>query len=217
MMTTTGASIELRAVGERAVLVGHDGQAEREVDPGTLALDADLSEGLHEWARVAAAVQRSTPPEGAGAAGAVVSRRGLQLAIRLAGAMGVAVGYVDPLTGEVSVVDPPDEEPEDVEQPARTSWLLAAPAGPSDEPVPWATGLTVSAFIFVLVLFAVLTLAITLGSTNPLLAVASNVVVSAGLLPSVWLVRKTPIWRWISYGVAAGIAAGWLALPFIVV
>jgi hypothetical protein len=208
--------MELRAIGERAVLVGHDGLAEREVDPGNLALDADLSEALHEWAKVASAVQRSTPPAGHGAAGAVVSRRGLQLATRLAASMGVAVAYVDPLTGEVSIVDPPIEESEEVEQTSRTPWLPAAPAEPSDEPAPWLTGLTVSAFIFVLVFFAVLTLAITLGATNPLLAVASNVVVSAGLLPSVWLVRRTPIWRWISYGVAAAIGAGWLALPFIV-
>lgn len=197
--------MELRAVGERAVLVGHDGSAEREVDPDNLALDADLSEALHEWARVASAVARSTP-DNPGPAGAVVTRRGLQLATRLAALMGVAVGYVDPLTGEVSVVDPPeDEEPE----------AKPRPADPPAEPAPWLTGLTVSAFMFVLVLFAVLTLAITLAETNPLLAVASNVVVSSGLLPSVWLVRQTPIWRWIAFGVAAAIAVGWLALPFI--
>jgi uncharacterized protein DUF2537 len=197
--------MELRAVGERAVLVGHDGSAEREVDPGNLALDGDLSEALHEWARVAAAVQRSAGS--AGAAAAVVSRRGLQLATRLAAIMGGPVGYVDPVTGEVSVVGPPSEDGE----PARGSWTPELPA----EPVPWLSGLTVSVFILMLVLFAVLTLAITLGATSPLLAVGSNVVVSAGLLPSVWLVRHTPIWRWIALGVAAAIGIGWLALPFI--
>lgn len=201
--------MELRAVGERAVLVGHDGSAEREVDPGNLALDTDLSEALHEWARVSAAVLRSAG--GAGAAGVVVARRGLQLAGRLAAIMGGPVGYVDPLTGELTVVDPPDEDAG--ERPARRQlWTPALPG----EPAPWLTGLTVAGFIFVLVLFAVLTLAITLNATNPLLAVASNVVVSAGLLPSVWLVRQTPIWRWIALGVAGAIAIAWLALPFIV-
>jgi hypothetical protein len=206
--------MELRAVGERAVLVGHDGTAEREVDPATLALDADLAEALHEWAKVASAVRRSSPSsDDAGPAASVISRRGLQLAARLAESMGRPVSYLDPLTGEVTVVDPPvEEDAEDEPAPAPDRW----PAEPTGEPSPWLTGLTVSAFIFVLVLFAVLTLAVTLGATNPLLAVASNVVVTAGLLPSVWLVRQTPIWRWIAYGVAAAIAVGWLALPFIV-
>jgi hypothetical protein len=201
--------MELRAVGERAVLVGHDGSAEREVDPGNLALDGDLSEALHEWARVSAAVLRSAGPGSADAAGAVISRRGLQLATRLAAAMGVPVGYVDPLTGEVSVADPPTED--DERPPARQTWTPKLPA----EPVPWLTGLTVSGFIFVLVFFAVLTLAITLGATSPLLAVGSNVVVTVGLLPSVWLVRHTPIWRWIALGVAGAIGIAWLAVPFI--
>jgi hypothetical protein len=199
-MNTRIAELRLRAVNERAVLVGHDGEAEREVDPDNLALDGELSEALHEWAKVATAIQRGTEPGGAGAA--VIARRGLQLAGRLAAVMGVPVGYVDPVTGEVEMVEPPEEEP---------------PPAPPREPesVPWLPGLTVSAFIFVLVMFAVLTLATTLAVTNPLLAIASNVVVTIGMLPSVWLVRRTPIWRWIALGVASAIAVGWLALPFI--
>jgi hypothetical protein len=202
-MSTEIDALRLRAVNERAVLVGHDGVAEREVDPGNLALDGELSEALHEWAKVASAIQRSAEPGGPGAA--VISRRGRQLAGRIAAAMGVPVGYEDPLTGEVEVVDPPeDEEP-----------LPPRPA-PPPEPVPWLTGLTVAAFIFALVVFAVLTLATTLAATNPLLAIASNVVVTVGMLPSVWLVRRTPIWRWIALGVASAIGVGWLALPFII-
>jgi hypothetical protein len=199
--------MELRAVGERAVLVGHDGSAEREVDPGNLALDGDLSDALHEWARVSAAVLRSSGS--AGAAGAVINRRGLQLAGRLAAIMNVPVGYVDPLTGEVSIVDPPDAADGSTVRQSTTASL-------PPEPVPWLPGLTVSGFIFVLVLFAVLTLAITLAATNPLLAIGSNLVVTAGLLPSVWMVRHAPIWRWIALGVAGAIGLAWLALPFIV-
>ncbi|HET9139612.1 MAG TPA: DUF2537 domain-containing protein [Actinophytocola sp.] len=193
--------MQLRAVGERAVLVGGDDEAE--VDPGRLALAGDLSEALHEWARVAQAVRRSNPDGGA-AAGAVVNRRGIQLAARLAASLGMPVGYVDPLTGEVSVVEPP-------EPPRRPQ-----PPAPPDEPVPWPTGLTVSAFVFMVVFYAVLTLAITLNATQPLLAVGSTVVITVGLLPSVWLVRRTPIWRWVALGVAAAIATGWLALPFVI-
>jgi uncharacterized protein DUF2537 len=201
-MTVQDTRLELRVAGERAVLVGHDGETEREVDPDRLALERDLAEALHEWARVATAVQRS--PAGGAVAGAVVSRRGRQLAARVAAAMGVPVGYADPLTGEVTVVEPPAGEP----RPDRT-------AGRPPEPVPWLTGLTVTGFVFLLVLFAVLTLAVTLAVTNPLLAIGSNVVVTVGMLPSVWLVRHTPIWRWIGLGVALAIAVGWLALPFI--
>jgi hypothetical protein len=196
--------MELRAVGERAVLVGHDGVSEREVDPGNLALDNDLSEALHEWARVASALQRSNPD---GAGSAVVSRRGLQLATRLAETMRMPVGYVDPLTGELSVVDPPESDPE----PARPREVRPRTA----EPVPWLTGLAVTGFAFLVVLFAILTLSTTLASTRPILALGSQIVVTAGLLPSVWLVRQTPIWRWIGFGVAGAIALGWVALPFI--
>jgi Protein of unknown function (DUF2537) len=208
-MTVQDAGLQLRAVGERAVLVGHDGRAEREVDPGNLALDGELAEALHEWARVASAVQRAAT--GGSAAGAVVSHRGRQLAGRLAAAMGRPVGYVDPVTGDVTVIEPPEEVPTEGPPARRPAAASALP-----EPVPWLTGLTVSAFVFVLVLFAMLTLANTLAATNSLLAIASNVVVTAGLLPSVWLVRHTPIWRWIALGVAGAIGIAWLALPFMV-
>lgn len=189
--------MELRAKDDRAVLVGHDGADRREVDPDTLPLGADLAAALHEWARVAGAVRGSD----AGTASAVVSRRGHQLAARVADAMGAPVSYVDPLSGEVSLIEPPTAAPEPAPAPA--------------EPTPWSTGLVVSAFTLVVVLFSVATLSTTLVETNPLLAVGSTVVVTAGLLPSVWLTRRVPVWRWVAGGVVGGIALGWLALPFV--
>ncbi|WP_414638093.1 DUF2537 domain-containing protein [Actinophytocola sp.] len=197
-----GAAVQLRANGERAVLVGHDGVAEREVDPRRLPLGTELTDALHEWARVASAVRRSDPDTSA-AASAVVTRRGLQLAGRVAASMGVPVGYLDPLSGEESVVEPPED---------------ARPARPTrpPEPVPWLTGLTVAAASLALVLITILSLAVTLADTHVLLALASNAVVTAGLLPSLWLIRRQPIWRWVALGVAVAIALGWLALPFIV-
>ena len=133
-----------------------------------------------------------------------MTRRGLQLASRVAATMGVPVGYLDPLSGEETVVEPPE--------PTRRR---RAPAHPP-EPVPWLTGLTVSAACFGLLAITMITLASTLAATNVLLAVGSNVVVTGGLLPSVWLVRRQPIWRWVALGVAVALVAGWLALPFIV-
>jgi ABC-type spermidine/putrescine transport system permease subunit I len=78
------------------------------------------------------------------------------------------------------------------------------------------TGLTVSAASLVLVVVTVVTLAATLAETYSLLALASNVVVTAGLLPSLWLIHRQQIWRWVAYGVAVGLALTWLALPFVI-
>ena len=198
--------MQLRANGERAVLVGRDGETEREVDPRRLPLGAALTDALHEWARVASAVRRGDA-DIQPAAAAVVTRRGLQLAGRIAASMRVPVGYLDPLTGEECTVEPPAGEP----------WpgiFGRRPAHPP-EPVPWLTGLTVSAVSLALALITIVTLAATLAETNVLLALASNVVVTAGLLPSLWLVRRLPVWRWVAYGVAAALALAWLALPFI--
>jgi hypothetical protein len=201
-----GVAVQLRASGERAVLVGFDltadGAAEQEVDPRRLPLGAELTDALHEWARVASAVQRSAT-DGNDAAGAVVTRRGRQLAARVAASMGVPVGYLDPLSGEESVIEPP----------ARNQ--RARPA-PPPEPVPWLTGLTVSGACAALLVITIVTLAATLAETNVLLALGSNIVVTAGLLPSVWLVRRQLIWRWVALGVAVALVVGWLALPFII-
>jgi hypothetical protein len=191
-------TVALRADGERAVLVGADGESVME--PGRLPLGVELTDALHEWARVVEAVRRAEP---GAAAGAVVSRRGLQLAGRVATSLGVPVRYLDPLSGEESTVNPAPVPP-----------APPAPRHPP-EPVPWLTGLTVTAASLVLVTVMVVTLASTLAETYSLLAVGSNVVVTAGLLPSVWLIHRQPIWRWVAYGVAAGIALAWLALPFV--
>ncbi|WP_411431387.1 DUF2537 domain-containing protein [Actinokineospora spheciospongiae] len=193
---TEGRPVELRVRNERPVLVGTDGTGNREVDPDTLPLGGELAGALREWAKVAAAVDRGD----ADAAADLVSRRGAQLAARVADALGRPVEYADPVTGEVVVVEP-SPPPTAAERPA--------------EPTPWSTGLTVAAFVLVVTVIAVVSLASTLHETNPLLALVSNVVISAGLLPSIWLARRVAVWRWVAAGVAGGIVLSWLALPFI--
>ncbi len=42
----------------------------------------------------------------------------------------------------------------------------------------------------------------------------ANLLAAAGLTPSIWLARATPIWRWVAYGAVAGITLTWLALLF---
>jgi Protein of unknown function (DUF2537) len=190
-------AVELRTNGERAELVGPDEQV---MDLHLLAIPAELSTSLHEWAQVVAAMQRADAPEDATAA-VLVSRRGRQLADRLSTVLDTTVRYHDPLTGEVLLVDA-------AEPPAQ-------PDQAQPEPTPWLTGLTVSALVAIVTVAAVLTLAITLAETSALLAIGANVVVTAGLAPSVWLARRVLIWRWVALGVATGLAAGWVALVFV--
>jgi hypothetical protein len=190
-------SVELRTDGEHAVLVGPDEQV---LDPYRLAIPPDLSTALTEWAQVVAAIQRADAPEDATAA-VVVSRRGRQLADRLSAALGSTVRYHDPLTGEVLVVEATRAE-------------AVQETAPS-EPTPWLTGLTVSVLVAAITLSAVLTLAVTLSETSPFLAIGANVVVTGGLLPSVWLARGVLIWRWVALGVATGLALGWIGMLFV--
>lgn len=222
--------MELRVQGGRAVLAGRDDAGEREVDPRSLPLEAGLADALHEWAEVAEAVLRAEPP-GEGVAGSLVTRRGRQLAGRLAAEMGAPVAFTDPVTGEQFLVEAPaepaveqPEEPaannstaepaeEPTEEPAEES--AAGPGraeqGPA-EPTPWGTGLTVTVFTAAVVTFTVVTLSLGLGETSGWLALIANVLVVGGIAPSVWLARGVPVWRWVAYGVIAGVLAAWFAL-----
>jgi hypothetical protein len=83
---------------------------------------------------------------------------------------------------------------------------------PSGEPTPWATGLTVSAVVAVMVGIALLVLSQALVLNGRGVVALSNLLVAVGLTPSIWLGRNTPILRWVAYGTAAGITLTWLAL-----
>lgn len=159
-------------------------------DPSDLQLATGLVSALHEWARFAEVVRRAGECDGA--PGVVVSQRGRLLAARLAGSIGVPVGYADPMSGNVAVLPP----------------------GQYQEPTPWATGLTVSATTAVIAGVALLALSQGLASAGSWFVVLANLLVAAGLAPSIWLGRATPIWRWVAYGAAAGIPLTWIALLF---
>jgi hypothetical protein len=216
--------VQLRARDGRALLAGPTGADPadtdvltwQEVDPHRLAIGTELADALHEWARVADAIARSGQPTD-GAAARLISRRGQQLAGRIAAVMGRPVSYADPLTGEVTEVPVPD--PDAVTHPRsgfggwwseRTGRTVAAPA----EPTPWATGLTVTVIIGILVLIIVVTLSLALGSASRWLALVANLVIAFGLAPSVWLARRAAVWRWVAYGVVAGIVLAWITLLF---
>ncbi|MCP2169246.1 DUF2537 domain-containing protein [Goodfellowiella coeruleoviolacea] len=237
--------MELRAKGGRAVLAGRSGSEVHEVDPRSLPLGSGLVDALHEWAKVAEAVRRAGQAA-EGTAGALVGRRGRQLASRVAEVMRTPVAYTNPMNGEVAVVEVPPATPtpdrprpdrpdqpghadRSADQPTGTAGGGAAEAGAEDaasgqppagawavtqpaEPTPWGTGLTVSAFVAVIVVLTIVALSVGLAETSVLLALVANVLVVGGIAPSVWLARRVPVWRWVSYGVTAGVALAWLGL-----
>ncbi|OLZ52026.1 DUF2537 domain-containing protein [Amycolatopsis keratiniphila] len=199
--------MELRIREGRAVLAGPGGDSAREVDPHSLAIGSDLAQALHEWARVASAVGTSGTE-----AASVVSQRGRQLAQRVAATMGTSVRFVDPVSGDGVVIDPPAPAPRS--ELARRLFGTPDPAG---EPTPWLTGLTVSAFVAAVVVVAMLALANTLArETNGWLALLASAVVTAGITPSLWLSRRVPIVRWASFGAAAGIVIAWIGVLIVV-
>ncbi|MGZ3141032.1 DUF2537 domain-containing protein [Lentzea chajnantorensis] len=198
--------MELRVRDGRAVLAGEDETGEREVDPHSLPLGADLAEALHEWAKVADAVVRTETPAD-GVASALVARRGKQLAGRLAAVMNTPVRYTDPVSGEQVSVDAPEEAV--AEQAVQT---VVEDREEEPEPTPWGTGLTVSFITAAIVTVTVVSLSLGLGETSRWLALIANVLVVGGLAPSVWLGRKVPVWRWVSYGVVTGVLVAWVVL-----
>jgi hypothetical protein len=82
----------------------------------------------------------------------------------------------------------------------------------NDETTPWATGLTVAAFVAAVTAAAVVVLSLGLVRVHPLLAVGLNMVAVGGLAPTVWGWRRRPVWRWFVLGGAVGVAVGWIAL-----
>ncbi|WNG86707.1 DUF2537 domain-containing protein [Mycobacterium sp. ITM-2016-00317] len=77
---------------------------------------------------------------------------------------------------------------------------------------PWATGLTVAAFVAAVVAAAVIVLSIGLIRVHPLLAAGLNLVAVGGLAPTVWGWRRIPVWRWFVLGTGVGVAVAWIAL-----
>lgn len=82
----------------------------------------------------------------------------------------------------------------------------------TDESTPWATGLTVAAFVAAVTAVAVVVLSLGLVRVHPLLAVGLNIVAAGGLAPTLWGWRRTPVLRWFVLGAGIGVAGAWLAL-----
>jgi hypothetical protein len=163
--------------------------------PSDPPLPTELEDALREWAAFAVTVSGSGGHEERD----MLQRRGRQLAVRLADALGRTVTYTDPVSGRVEVVPAPPTGP----IPRRTD---------DAEPTPWATGLTVSAFTAVVVAVGDVALSSAFAEAFGLLWVPANILVGLGLAPSLHLLRFTPFWRWPALGAAAGLAAAWVVL-----
>jgi hypothetical protein len=175
--------VRLTASGGQALL------DERPLDAlgETAGLPDEVCQALRQWAWLA----------GHTAAAEAVSPRGEQLAALVALVCGERVEYVDPTSGVVHLVGP-----------ERT----AADRCSGREPTPWATGLTVLGFVAVVVAALDLALTATLRAEYRWVWIPANLLVGIGLAPTVLLLRRTPFWRWIAYGIAAGLIIGWLVL-----
>lgn len=101
------------------------------------------------------------------------------------------------------IAEPFEAEPRD--------WAWVEEWRENREPMPWGPGLAIAGFTAFLVASAVYVLSTGL-SSRPLLAIAVNVVVVAGLCPALWLSRGLPVLRWIAGGAAAGVLAAWLSV-----
>ena len=82
----------------------------------------------------------------------------------------------------------------------------------TEEPTPWATGLTVAVFVAAVICAAVVVLSMGLVRVHPLLAAGLNLVAVGGLAPTVWGWRKTPVVRWIALRAGVGVGVAWIAL-----
>ena len=77
---------------------------------------------------------------------------------------------------------------------------------------PWATGLTVAAFVAAVSGTAIAVLSLGLTRVHPAVAVVLNVIAVGGLAPTVWGWRHTAVLRWFALGAGIGVVGAWLVL-----
>lgn len=162
---------------------------------GDVRLSDDLRAALREWIVVAESVRRTGDAHELD----LLRQRGRQLASRVAEALGRPVEFVDPVSGAVESIPAPPT-------------VRLAPAPLSAGPTPWGTGLAVAAFFALLVAIADIVLVNAFAGAFGLLWVPANLLLTAGTLPSLWLTRQVPFWRWPALGAAVGLAAAWVVL-----
>ena len=89
--------------------------------------------------------------------------------------------------------------------------LVPAPEEPPG-PTPWATGLVIAAFVAVFLTLADVALCQAFAEAFGWLWIPANLLVGLGLAPSLWLLRRTPLWRWPALGATVGLGVSWVVL-----
>ena len=202
----------------------------REGDVSDARLPGELRTALREWADVAETVMRSGDAEEVD----LLRRRGRQLASRVADVVGRPVEFVDPVSGSVEsirgaagngagtngavraggAVNGASVNGASVNGAAARGAGAIAPRQTLEPPgpTPWGTGLAVSAFFAVVVALADIVLADAFAGAFGLLWIPANLLVTAGTVPSLWLAREVPFWRWPAFGAAGGLVAAWVVM-----
>ncbi|MBA3906348.1 MAG: DUF2537 domain-containing protein [Pseudonocardiales bacterium] len=96
--------------------------------------------------------------------------------------------------------------------PVRAASPLAGPLAEPPGPTPWGTGLTIAAFVAVFLAIADVALCRAFAEAFGWLWIPANLLVGIGLAPSLWLMRRTQLWRWPALGASVGLAASWVVL-----
>jgi hypothetical protein len=89
---------------------------------------------------------------------------------------------------------------------------LARPLAEPPGPTPWGSGLLIAAFAAVFLTLADVALCRAFAEAFGWLWIPANLLVGVGLAPSLWLLRRTPLWRWPALGAAVGLTASWVVL-----
>src|SRR5699024_9259852 len=119
------------------------------------------------------------------------------------------VYYHDPVVGKRVAVRPTTGR-----RPESTAESLIGAAHHETDAVPWLTGSTIALFTGVVVAVAILALTTELAAhVAPWLAIVAVVIVTAGLVPSLWLARGQPILRRGALGAVRGIARSGTGSP----
>jgi hypothetical protein len=164
--------------------------------PGDPPLPDELRASIREWGALASALAASQNPRDR----ELVRARGRFLASRTAEVLGRPVDFVDPASGARESVRAGATDP------------IPRLAPDPRDPTPWPTGLAVAGFFAVLVTVADVVLIQAFAEAFGLLWVPANLLVGLGLAPTLFLVRRTPFWRWPALGTAAGLAVTWVVM-----
>jgi hypothetical protein len=89
--------------------------------------------------------------------------------------------------------------------------LVPVPEEPPG-PTPWGTGLLIAAFVAVFLTLADVALCQAFAEAFGWLWIPANLLVGLGLAPSLWLLRRTPLWRWPALGATVGLGVSWVVL-----